>query len=419
MNEVPVNDVSIEEFTEFAIQLSHLYISSGGPTSRLEERVSVLGENFGFAVEVFSTSTSVFVTTKKIDIDRTFTRMGRIANGTNDLSELARLDGLFSDVENGSIQDFEELKDAFEMPPKRFSVSVLVASILLLGVSASLPLFGSVTGAILSGTVAVLVFWLSGPLAKYLGLHGVFSEFIGCFIAFAISGLLSQQLNIDPRAISIGTLILMVPGLAMTNAISELAQQNFVSGTAKMMRAILTLIAMGTSYLLIKDVSQIMGMDGLKFLGYSNDFQASFWLKMTGSLGVLVSASIVYNVPTKLIPFTALTGLAAVYAFHTNFSNSSFHVLASFVPALIVGLLSLGFSRLLKVPSQTFSVPSILSIVPGMLALSSFALITNDVTNQGGIGIKVLSISSSIVFGLFTARIPFILVRRGKEVYSE
>ena len=55
------------------------------------------------------------------------------------------------------------------------------------------------------------------------------------------------------EAYSIGGLVVLVPGLALTTAIAELADQNLVSGTAKLMQAVLTLLALGLAYMLFQN----------------------------------------------------------------------------------------------------------------------------------------------------------------------
>ncbi len=87
------------------------------------------------------------------------------------------------------------------------------------------------------------------------------------------------------------------------------------------------------------------------------------------------------------------------------------------MPAFTVGLLSLLFSRFFHVPSQIFSLPGIFALVPGMLALSSFYGHGNNSGME--IGTRVAVVASSIVFGLFTARIPFVALRKPTEVRTD
>lgn len=410
--------VDLEEYIDLITKYAHGYLSCGGSTSRLEEALSDLGEKAEISTEVFATSTGVFVTCKPFNSVKTVTRMSRIKSGENDLAELVRLENVLDEVRDKEFVYNDLIGKIVDEKPEAFSKWTFFFALLVFGVATSLPAYGSLIGALGSGIVAILVFWMSGAFSKKLGLTGVFTEFLGCVAVFVLSGLLGQKFGLHPKAFAIGAMILMVPGLTITNAISELAEHNFVSGTSKMMRGILTLMAMGTAFLLVQDLVTIVENIDLFSEVKTQLYPASFWLKLFGVGASIAAASVLFNVPLAMIPFTLITGAVSWVVLH-SLKDSGFFVLGSFLPAFSVGLFSLIFSRWFKVPSQVFSVPGILSLVPGMLALSSFFQFSGVQEDQNGIGMRVAVVACSIVFGLFTARIPLIMLRPKKERFSE
>lgn len=401
-------------FLDFSTQYGSHYLSCGGPTSRLEDKLIKFGEILGYPTEVFATTTGLFVSARLSPYSDTRTVLGRIKTGTQDLAELVRLEKLLSRLAKNEIT----IAEAFELlkanPDDQISNALVLFAVFVFGVSTSLPQFGNWWAAITSGILSPLVFWLSGPIAKKLKLQGVFSEFIGACLAFCIAGVLATFTGWRPESMIMGTLIIMVPGLTFTNAISELAEHNFLSGTSKMMRGLLTLTAMGCSYLLVRDLDILMHGKALVF-DRTPLPNVPVSLQVVGIIGSLTSVSIIFNVPIRLIPYSMITGLLS-WVLLFWFKDKNFIMLSGFATAFAVGIFSYGFSKKLKVPSQVFSVPGILALVPGMLALSFFY--TMDNTDEIIFG-RVLVIASSIVFGLFTARIPYILLKPNDSVIAE
>ena len=411
-----MSDEYLEKYVDLIIQYAKYYLGAGGSTSRLEESLTDFGEKLGIDTEVFATSTGVFVTCTESQHSHTITRMGRILRGENDMAELIRLENILTEMQHSRQVMDSTRQQIVNESSHSFGKVVFFAALFIFGVSHSLPKYGSLLAALGSGLIVSLVFWMSGAFSKRLGLTGVFTEFLGCCVIFSTSGLLGLRFGLPPKAFAEGAMILMVPGLTITNAISELANHNFISGTSKMMRAILTLMAMGTAFLLVNDVAALVVGEAL-VQARATGFQPSYLLSFLGLLGSISAVSILFNVPGRLVPFSLITGIGSWLVLQ-SVEQSGFYALGSFLPALSVGLFSLSFGRWFKVPSQVFSVPGILSLVPGMLALSSFFQFSQVGESQQSIGMRVMIVASSIVFGLFTARIPFILLQK-KKLYSD
>ena len=109
--------------------------------------------------------------------------------------------------------------------------------------------------------------------------------------------------------------------------------------------------------------------------------------------------------PPRAIPGALLCGIASVLVLE-QFRDPNVFVLASFLASLTVGLVSLALSRYYKWPSQVFSTTGILSLVPGLLALSSFYNLIEG-SGRGAIAYQVALTTGAITFGLLSARMPF------------
>jgi uncharacterized membrane protein YjjP (DUF1212 family) len=409
VKEDSVDSAKATSLVNFGVEAGERYLAAGGPTSRIEELLDQAGEVHKIHVETFATPTGIFISAVGPADKQPVTLIGRIRNSSTDLSELIRIEKIIeSFVQNKiSITDATEQINHPRLPHHQvWNQIVTYLSLFVLGAAASYVNYGSSLSALVSGLLCLAVGFLSGPLRQQMGWSGIFTDFLGSFFALVIAGIISVKINRPADSFAIGTLILLVPGLSLTNAITELAEQNFVSGTAKMMKSILILLAIGTAFLLVSDLSQLL-LPGVDFNRWGLNKEQSFMTQLICQTLIIISFTGVFRSPYRYIPVTLIPGLLSWYVFH-KLNYADFLVLSSFVPALTVGIISLILSRWLKVPSQIFSVPGILSLVPGMLALSSFYAATDPSGTGGGtVFFQVTIIASSIVFGLLTARIPF------------
>lgn len=410
----------VSDFVQLAATWGARYLGCGGPTSRLEEKISAAGEKFGFDTQAFAVPTGVFVSASAKG-SKAITTFKRLRDTSINFTELERMENLLNDLAKGSYS-LESLVSEnallFNEPlafRKTYPPWVVTLATFVVGFSSSLLYYGETLGPLLSGLLTVIVYWSTSSLGSRLRLSGIFCDFFGCLLAFLIAGAVSRFFNLAPQAIVVGSLIMIVPGLTITAAISELAEHNFVSGTVKMAKGILTLLAMGIAYLLVRDLAGLWSFinSGMRdVVGTPATQVISSWTLIGLHLAITAAFSIYFQVPKRAVPWAIMTGLMSWMVFH-QFKSGQIMVIAAFCSSLSVGLASLILGRIFHLPSQIYSVPGILSLLPGMLALSSFQSFTQSGSTQD-IGFRVAVVACSIVFGLFTARVPFMLSRKFK-----
>lgn len=407
--------VDAQEFLNIAVLVGRKYLACGGPTSRLENKLTLAGNRFGFFTQVFATPTGIIVTVKDESTNTTITEMGRIDDGSIHLAELADTETWLNKFA-GEEKDLQKIQTHFSQPEKLKSVYptyIVITSAFLIGSCASIARYNHLTMGIISGVISTTVLVASSPLKSRYRLSGVFCDFFGSILAFALSFVFTQLFSVPVEGVVAGTLVMLVPGLTLTTAVSELADHNFVSGTAKMMKGILTLLAMGIAYLLFIDLQ-------VYFNGYDASTQAELgpllfgWHRLMVSffcnVGSVLGFCVLLRVPKNAVAIATFIGALSWWALNL-LGQPNLVVLAPFTTALLVGLVSLAFGRAFSLPSQVYSVPGILSLVPGMLALSSFGTMNVDVP-AGEKLFKATLIASSVVFGLFTARVPFVVFNK-------
>ncbi len=388
---------------QFMIEYGRSYLAVGGPTSRLEDSLTNLGQSLNVSTEVFATPTGIFVSCTDIQ-QKAFTTLARIRESTIDLGRLCWLEGLLEDLLNRKISIYSAQKILKGKHTKKTYYSMfqnLVASFVF-GFSISYPLYSLTLPALLSGLIATLTWYIAGPGLKHRISSAIFRDFAGCLFALFASGLWQQIIRAPYESFSIWGIVIMVPGLSLTTAISELAEQNLVSGTAKLTQAILTILALGIAYMLFQDVALWVGLENsaLQIVKRSSVGPSALAIMMS-----VTCFGILFRVPPKSLPWATLCGVLGWAVLRLNDASTPV-AFGTFSAALIVGITSIILSNRFKVPSQVFSVPGIIALLPGVLALNSFRSFAVGSQEMAiDLAFRVAVTASSIVFGLLMARL--------------
>jgi uncharacterized membrane protein YjjP (DUF1212 family) len=410
MNQSP----SINELLKFYVNYARRYLASGGPTSRLEESLGQVGHKFGYESEVFATPTGVFFTCQKPGENPT-TSLARIKESSINLGELCKLERSLDDILCGKISvrtanaviiEGHTSKSAY--PGWHFAFAAFVA-----GFAVSFEAYQSMQAAWISGVITFVTWLLTGAYFRGLFPSSMLRDFLGAFVALGLACVANYNLPISIEAYSVGALVLLVPGLLLTTAIAELAEQNLVSGTAKLMQALLVLLAIGLAYILIHEISHSFDLGGV--LESSKQKPRIFGVSLLTVVTSIYCYGVIFRVPPPSLIWSSLTGLSA-WLVLKGVQSTLLVAAAPYFASVAVGVLSLGLGRLFRVPSQTYSVPGIMAMLPGMLALSSFRYFALGFEETGiALSFKVVLTASSIVLGLLTARVPFVLWRTFRE----
>lgn len=395
----------VSDFLQVAGQCANRYMASGGPTSRLEDKIAQSGKALGYDCDVYATPTAMFVYAR--DGQNYYMTMERVVNSQINFTDLLFYDSLLQKLSMAKISINEARSQIENFKSRKYAPQWVVLSAFLIGFLASFPKFGHFWGGICSGLITAVVYILDRPLGRKLKFSGIFTDFIGCLFSFIVSLSLASYFEVPVAMFVIGTILLVVPGLTLTSAVSDIAEHNFVSGTVKMVKSTLILVAMGVAYILIENMVTVLGLDKSVFVMTPTKatYIESFWFQFGSRTIMIASFCIFFHIPPKAIPGALLCGIASVLVLE-QFKDPSVFVLASFTASLCVGLVSLSLARLYKWPSQVFSTTGILSLVPGLLALSSFYNLIES-SGRGAIAYQVALTTGAITFGLLTARMPF------------
>lgn len=239
-----------KEVTELALQAGHILLENGAEIFRVEETIERICRHYGLqSGSAFVLSNGIFMTSGG-EKENFYAKVQHIPVSGTHLDKIAAVNQLSREIEQGSYT-LEEAKKELErirrMPGKSKWALTLASGF---GSAAFCYLFGcglaDSAAAFGAGIVLYLyVLNLSVHLSKIVGniLGGILVTLF-CKAACQIG--IGNNLN----SMIIGSIMPLVPGVAFTNAIREIADADYISGTVRMMDALVGFlsIAIGVGF---------------------------------------------------------------------------------------------------------------------------------------------------------------------------
>ncbi|MCI5725582.1 MAG: threonine/serine exporter family protein [Fusobacterium gastrosuis] len=228
--------------------LGKVLLMSGAETHRVEQSISKVCQRFGLRSESFVTTTCVLTSAKKQN-GEIVTELNRVYNLSNNLNKIDKIHTIVLNIEN---YDLEALESEIK---KIQSESIYRSYIILISYFFAAAFFallfkGSFLDAIVAGFGGAFIFYMM-RFASKIKVNNFFINTLGGFIVTIFAAFV-KKINIIENASysTIAILMLLVPGLALTNAIRDLINGDFIAGNSRMVEAFLIggALAIGTGF---------------------------------------------------------------------------------------------------------------------------------------------------------------------------
>ena len=237
------------EFLYLAMDVGEQMLKSGAEVSRVEDTIQRICTSFGAErVDVFTITSSIVVTMYNPEFGPV-TQTRRISGQELDLHRLEKLNQLSREICEGKLK-IEEIKYRMERILQTNTYSFVTQLMIFALISGSFSLFfgGSIRDAIASAMVGVLLKCLIS-LQKILKIN-VFlailtTSFLGGVLAIAYVRI---GIGETSAKISIGNIMLLIPGLALTNALRDMFSGDTISGALRFTEAILTAVTVAFGF---------------------------------------------------------------------------------------------------------------------------------------------------------------------------
>lgn len=381
-------------------------LKCGAEIRRVENTVERLCSAYGAAyVEVFAIP-SVIIASIRMNDGSYSAQLRRIKRIGSDLYRLEALNAVSRKICTNipDLAVFEDMiADACNVRGYRIFTVLFAAAIA--SASFSLVFGGKIKEAIISSIIGVIVFYIDKK--SVLNINQISKTGISAFVAGTLTSLASKLVTgLNIGSVIIGTVILLVPGLAFGGALRNLLYGDLLSGTLGVIRALLTAITLALGYIFALSIFGVEHIFAFKVDGI-------LFRTATALIGVTAFA-IIFDVPPRHLPSIAFGG-ALTFIIYQSLLTRSFSL---FVCSFLTAALSCGYAELLarleKAPAIVFQVPCSIPILPGISLYNamnallignstlSYGYLSDGIQVGGGIacGIALISIVISIFLDL-------------------
>ncbi len=394
-------DNSLQTVTDgvlcLSLDIGEGLLKNGDSVHHVEDTVKRICRAYGgIHIETFVIS-SLILASVRMDDGSYSSQLRRVYTSSNNMSALEDFNSLSRRI-CSETPDFNTAQGWLKeiKSKKQYPVWLSLLGHILAAGSFAIFFGGSFRDGLAGGVLGLAIGLLSRLKLNILNINLLAKTLIMSFI----SGLLSYftvfiGLGENVDMIMIGSIMLLIPGLAFGNALRDLLCGDILTGLLRTVQSCLTavLIALGYSGAML--LMEMFGVHPSK-PAIVHNFPISLIVAVLGT----VAFGIVFSVRPSCLWITAVGGIA-VYSVYCLFDYLRAPV---FVCALCCAVFGAAFSeicaRIFKVPAIVFLTPTLISIVPGgSLYYTMSALVLNDNTLLFNKAFQTLFVSSGLVVG--------------------
>jgi len=393
----------------FLVELARALGTYGTAADRIEEAVWACAHEMGIMTHVFSTPTSVFISIEREHDSQYETYLTRINPGEVNLDKLRAIDDIFNAVVEGGLTPLSGIIRIKEVVRQKDSVPVWLHVLSFGGVSSMAAIFfgggyREMLGAGLSGAICGLLLLFVGKRREYARLY----DFLSGFLAAIVAAIVSMYVGpLNPTVSILGGVIVLIPGLTITISLTELATRNVVSGSARLIGAIMILVLLSFGAAVGGQFAQSV-MDApapVTPVGFSES------VKVVSAFAVAFFFVVIFRARATDWWVMLAAVLSSYYGSRYGVAWFGLEFGVCFAAACVGSLGNL-FGRFFNRPSLTVVMPGLLMLVPGSIGFRSVQSLMSDETLTGiDAAFRVLIVGVALVVGLLLSNI---IVRPGK-----
>jgi uncharacterized membrane protein YjjP (DUF1212 family) len=387
----------------FIIKLGKALHKYGTPAYRLETHLQEVSKFLKLESSFMVTPTSLtFVISEENDDYQEYSHIVRVKPGELDLGALARIDELVDELASEQRTLSEALERLDEIPNKPRPYGELLTFLSYGAASGAFAMLMQTnwSSILWSALIGFVVYGFQFWSERSQRISGALEPLVALISALLASAIAVYDPMINVPLVVLSSIIVYIPGLALTLGLSELAARNLMSGTARIMDAIMSLFKLYFGAVLGVSIAAIIWTDTV-FIPSANTPLWTSWLAAT-ILGL--SLIVLFKMRIKDAPWGMLSGLISYSA---TFLGSLFlgAALGGFIGAFALGIYSNAFSRLKHLPSTIVMLLGLVMLVPGSkvyIGLNT-AVSGQNILNTADIGAQSFLILMSLVAGLIFA----------------
>ena len=376
-----------------------ILLENGAEISRVEETMHRIADHFGVEDESFFVLSNGIMMTGK-----GFARTKFIPIKGASLDKVVAVNQLSREVAEGrwTLEEVgEKLKEIRAMKPKRAWEQILASAV---GSAAFCILFGGGFADCLASFVAGFLLWVFVLFVGTRHLSRIVNTVTGGLLSSLVCfGLYRIGLGSHLSNMIIGAIIPLIPGIAFTNGIRDMANEDFIAGTTRLLDAMLSFfcIALGVALAFMLDgnlFGQILELDEL----VADPQTSGFVVQLVAAYLGTMSFAVLFGVPRRYYIDAGICGTLGwlLYLILTRYSAFS-PVETMFTATALVTMVALSQSTARKCPITVFLICGIFPLVPGAgIFWTSYNIVSNQLSDALQTGFGALKATVAIAFGI-------------------
>ena len=394
-----------EERLALVLDIAEQMVISGAEVARTEYSVRRICKSFGAVrTEALSITTSLIVTLY-YDEYGSVTQTRRVEKFAYNMDRLEKMNELSREICDKKLTIEEGRKRFSElMSEKYYSFHSQILFFMLIAFTFTLFFGGSIKDALVSSFIAIIFKYIDEfarkiEINKFIPI--VASSLLGGFLAImAVRAGLADSVG----KVSIGDVMLLIPGIMLTNSLRDMFGGDTITGGIRFIEATLiaVMIAVGFS------ASSKFYEEIFSSVVVSTVREWPAWITIITALVTSFFGSIGYactfNIRAKRLVAAGFGGLIgwAAYLIAGCFMFSE--PMKYFVAALVINIYAEIMAVTEKAPSTVFLVSAIMPLVPGgMLYRTMRFAVTKEWGDFGKLGVETLSIALALALGMLIA----------------
>ncbi len=246
---------------ELSTEIGYRLLESGGEIYRVEESIRRLLEAYGpQSAEVFAIPNCIIACVVTPE-GRTVTRLRRMPSHGVDIDQLERYNALCRAAcrDKPPIGELRARVDAAARAGRHYGLAALLLAHFCGTGFFSLFFGGSWRDALCAGVCGMAICLLQRFLAR-VGTNPFFKTLLCAALSALIAlGLRGLGVGQDTALITIGALMVLVPGVAITNAMRELMGGDVVAGLSRVAEGVLIAVAIALGTGVAMSLSRLIG----------------------------------------------------------------------------------------------------------------------------------------------------------------
>jgi uncharacterized membrane protein YjjP (DUF1212 family) len=403
--------------TGFVLELARALHESGTPSHRLEAALQTVASRLGLRAAFFSTPTSIMVGFGELTDQRV--HLLRVEPGETNLGNLSQLSDIVRDVIVASISPQEGLRRirALKEQPRRWPTWLVMVAFVM--ASAAVACFlrvrvGDVGVAAALGLVTGLIAFATSGSATWRPVTVPVTALVVTTLALAADVFARTGTG---YATSLAGLVVLLPGLTFTVALTELSADHLASGTARLSGTLVVFLGLGFGVALGAKFGTVIGNelrtlldgDGMAWMSRATLPRWTEWLAL---IVAPLAFTVLLNAAARDAGWIVLT-CAAAYVTSRLAGASMGEELGAFLGAFLISAGSNLAARYFRRSAMVTQVPGLLILVPGSIGFSSMTSLLGQQVEAGiATAFRLALIGISLAAGILAGNVVTTATRR-------